>query len=379
MSDIEERLRDAYLTATDTVSAGSIRQLDEPSVVITWPAAKPVRSGRRWTVPLTTAAVLTVIAATTLTAFLTRGDGTASSPPGEHFVSVLTANSRKLIILNIATGARTASVTPPGKQETFRTAATGDGVTYVAAVTRPGGCGTRLYKFRLSAAGIPSRLTRFDGGYHYENVYQMALSADGRIFSYLVHSCSSSTRKLVASLDVLNAKTGQRTRWTLPGRSKISGLSLTSDGGVLALAGGPIDGVRSGIVLVNTSGASGSVRAHSRLLVRADIFGHGYTTSWPAITPDGRTVYFVSTGAGPFLPRAEQIRSAEVSTGHTRMITDEVTGMYSFAPDPAARRAAGILQGNLAFPEAILINLRTGNYGSLKSSFSVPDVGRYIW
>jgi len=47
MNDIEDRLKEAYCAAASTVTKENIRELDEQSVVITWPAVKPARPARR--------------------------------------------------------------------------------------------------------------------------------------------------------------------------------------------------------------------------------------------------------------------------------------------------------------------------------------------
>ena len=225
MNDIEERLRDAYLAATDTVSAGNIRLLDEQSVVITWPTAKPPRPARRWAIPLATvAAALAVLAATVLPKYLTASgpssDGVVPrlNPLGEHFVSAVTPNSRKFFIIDLATGARVGTVAPPGPDKFFKSAATGDGVTYVATVERPGGCGTWLYQFRLNSAGKPSRLTPFDGGFVREIVSRLQPSADGHTFAYLAHRCGAA----VAGLNFVDLRSGQTRQWSVPRRFYLS-------------------------------------------------------------------------------------------------------------------------------------------------------------
>ena len=267
MNDLEGRLKEAYVAATDTVSPDNLRRLDEQFVLITWPEPRRQRPVRRWLIPLTSVAVLAIIAATALPAFLTSsGGGRATSAQGERFVGALTPDSRQFVIVNAATGMKVASVTPPTQHEIFSNAATGDGVTYVTAVTRPGVCGARLYKFSLDSAGKPGRLTPFDGGHLLQDVSQLALSADGHSFADLVYVCPAA-KKANASLYFVNFKTGQKRRWTIYSFSTISELSLSRDGGLLVLGGGPINGLRSGIVLVNTSGRSGPINARSADLV----------------------------------------------------------------------------------------------------------------
>ena len=379
MNDLEGRLKEAYVAATDTVSPDNLRRLDEQFVLITWPEPRRQRPVRRWLIPLTSVAVLAIIAATALPAFLTSsGGGRATSAQGERFVGALTPDSRQFVIVNAATGMKVASVTPPTQHEIFSNAATGDGVTYVTAVTRPGVCGARLYKFSLDSAGKPGRLTPFDGGHLLQDVSQLALSADGHSFADLVYVCPAA-KKANASLYFVNFKTGQKRRWTIYSFSTISELSLSRDGGLLVLGGGPINGLRSGIVLVNTSGRSGPINARSADLVTSDEFGHhhGFSVALPTITPNGRTVFFVTIGPGQ-MNASEQIRAVDVSTRKVRLVA-RATGLTDLATDPSVRRAIGIHQAGLPKPKTFMINLGTGQITYLKPSFFTPSGGRYIW
>ncbi|HUD37467.1 MAG TPA: hypothetical protein VMR14_11250, partial [Streptosporangiaceae bacterium] len=63
MRDLENRLRDAYRSATETVEPEAIRGLDEQAAVISHPARwnRPRRTPARWMVPLTAAAAVLAI------------------------------------------------------------------------------------------------------------------------------------------------------------------------------------------------------------------------------------------------------------------------------------------------------------------------------
>jgi RNA polymerase sigma factor (sigma-70 family) len=378
VNDLEGRLKEAYACAAGIISKDNIRQLDEQSVVITWPPVRPQQPARRWVIPLTTAAALAVIVATAIPAFLTGGGSSiALNPLGERFVSALVPNSRDLIIIiNLAT-AKQATVPLPGRQETFRTAATGDGVTYVAAVTKPRVCGTWLYQFTLNSAGKPGRLTPFDGGYLHQNVNQVGLSADNRTFAYLAHRCSSGPAVAPANFTVVNLKTGQRRQWSVPGQAKIGPFTLTGDGGRLAFSGGPINGVRSAIYLLDTSSAPGPVGQRSRVLVNASKFGRGYTVVGSMVALNGRVVYFMSVGPGTFNP-AEEIRSINIRSGRIRSVHSSV-GMFSIAADPSVRHLIYGFQPGFPEAAAVLLNLKNGRVTNLKSDFFVPLPGQYIW
>jgi hypothetical protein len=376
MNDIEERLRDAYLAATDTVSPGNIRQLDEQSVVISWPGSKP-RPARRWVIPLATAAAaLAIIAASALPQFLTAGGPDSGgrvphlNPLGERFVSAITPNSRRFFIINLATGKKTR-VVAPGSGKFFRTAATGDGVTYVVAVTRPGTCGTWLYQFRLNSAGNPSRLTPFDGGFIRANVNQVKLSADRHTFAYLARRCGAA----VVNLNVLNLTSGQNRQWSVPHRFFLSPLSLSGDGAKLTFVTEAVNGVSNVLYLLDTSSAPGPIKERSQVLISADEFRDAVDD--PQLSLNGRLVYFVTVGGG-VANAVEQVRSVDTSTGQLRLIA-RASGFFSFTADPSVRRAILSDQPDAAQPYAAMVNIRTGKFTMLPSSFYDPGFGDYVW
>ncbi|HET7018219.1 MAG TPA: hypothetical protein VFI65_30155 [Streptosporangiaceae bacterium] len=386
MNQLEDRLKDAYAAAIETVNPENIRQLDEQSVLITWPQAERPRSTRRWAMPLAAVATLAIIVAASLPTFLpssSHGGGRAPSGLGERFIGAFTPNTQTFFIINALTGVRIAAVTPPSRGEIFRTVATGNGITYVTAVSAPGACGARLYKFSLNSAGKPSKLTPFDGGRLLQDVTELALSADGHAFAYLVHTCPFAKQRN-GYVYFVNFKTGLHRQWRVARYTTFSGISLTANGGQLAVGGSPIDGLRSGILLKpTTDGSRGGIDYPERALVAADKLGHhhGFSVSLPAVTPDGRTVFFVSIGPGHANP-GEQIRSIAVKFTRPRSVIKlvaNVNGMTSLAADPSVSRVIGIHQAGIPKPKAFMINLRTGRINYLKSSFYLPPGGRYVW
>lgn len=378
MNEVEDRLKDAYAAAADTVSSGNIRQLDEQSVVITWPASQPARRARRWAIPVTTvAAALAVIAAIALPSYPTSGHGNrkvALNPLGERFVGALTPGSAKFVILNLSTGAKTATVTLPEPQDLFKAAATGDGVQYVVSVVKKRTCGTRLYQFRLNSAGTPSKLTPFDGGQIHQIVGQLQLSADGHTFAYLARPCGAAR----ADLNVVNLTSGQHRQWSLPRKAKVNGLSLSGNGKKLTFSAGPINGIESAVYLLDTASPAGPVGQRSRILVKGGHFGPGYEVQEPRISLDGRMVYFTSEYPSISNP-AEQARSVDTRTGHLKRIANPGGFFFTFVTDPSVHRAISIFFADLIGPFAKALNLRTGKFTKLKPSFYVPESGYYIW
>src|SRR5260370_14306902 len=162
MSRLEDRLRDAYRGAADTVTPGSIRGLDEPVT----PRSRPDRPGTRWVrgvlVPLAAAAAVTVIA---VLAAVVLPQGSAqnqnqpslgpASPADPKFLIHDSTGTSPLSVRNAATGAAVARITvptAPGSHvgRTYVTSvATGNGHTYlVAAYRNP--CRSWLYQFQLN-------------------------------------------------------------------------------------------------------------------------------------------------------------------------------------------------------------------------------------
>jgi hypothetical protein len=386
VNQLEDRLTDAYAAAIETVNPEDIRQLNEQSVLIGWPQPSRPRPTRRWAIPLAAVATLAIIIAAALPAFLPSSSGgrnRASSAMGERFIGAFTPNTQTFFIINALTGVRIAAVAPPSRPAIFRTVATGNGITYVTAVSPPGACGARLYKFSLNSAGRPSKLTPFDGGRLLQDVTQLALSADGNAFAYLVHTCPFAKQRN-GYVYFVNFKTGLHRQWRVPRYTTFSGISLTANGGQLAVGGSPIAGLRSGILLKPTTDPSrGGLDDPDRTLVTADELGHhhGFSVSFPTVTPDGRTVFLVSIGPGHANP-GEQIRSVAAKFTWPRSaikLVAHVNGMTSFAADPSVSRAIGIHQAGIPKPKAFMINLGTGRITYLKSSFYLPPGGRYVW
>jgi hypothetical protein len=378
MNDLEDRLKDAYASAASTVSPASIRQLDEQSVVITWPTAKPPRSARRWAVPLTAAAVLAVTAAAALPTILsTAGGNVALNPLGERFVGALTPDSQKFAILSSAAGVKVATVTPPGPGATFRAAATGDGVTYVVA-TANGGCQSTIYHFKLNSAGQPSRLALLGRvGYVAQNVSQLAISGDGHLVAYLASRCTPEQGQSPLDITVVNLTNGQRAHWSLPRRTAVSPLSLSGDGHWLTFGADGIDGVHSAIYLLNTASAGGPI-GRSQVLVSSAKFNPSDELEDPQISLNGRVVYF-TTLSGSVASPAEQIRSVSTETGHLRLIKKTTEFFINLVADPAGHRAIATFGADLMDPFAEMFNLKTGKFTKLSPSFFVPGDGEYIW
>ncbi len=386
MNDLEDRLRDAYAEAARTVSKDNIRQLNEQSVVITWPQGKTTRPARRWAIPLAAAAVLAVIVAAVLPSLLPKKNGDSTGglrPPSDKFVGALTPQVGGIVIIT-SSGGRQVGTVAPYPHQMLQTAATGDGVHYVVAAGEIGVCGSSLFQFRLNAAGQPSALTPFHGGTRLgRTVTQLAISADGTTLAYLGRPCGHGSKTSGQQLFVVNLKTGRGKEWSVPGQSAISKLSLTENGSELAFDATNISNAPSGIYLLNTSSAPGPIDQVIGIgveqLVTASV---GYTVTQPMISLNGRIAYFeISRGKG--LRSSDYIRAINTSTRKNWLISKtNGLGHFLIASDPSVRRAIGIVRPAGARPTFLKVNFkaRRTTLGGTPTPFYIPDNGGYyIW
>jgi Tol biopolymer transport system component len=328
--------------------------------------------------PLATAAALAVIAVIALAAILKDRSGPiAINPLGEHFVATLAPgeSDSPIAIVNTSTGLKTGYVNPYSHQVAFESAATGDGVHYVTSLDRNNACRSRLYRFTLSSTGTPGPLTSF-GGLLHVRIRQLAVSADGQTIAYSAWRCPAAPGSPRTNLVVVNLAAGQQRQWSAGFRKAVfDSMSLTADGTTLAFTADRLNGVSSAVYLLDTSAGPGPVAQRSRILVRpadlphADKFGDG------AITPDGRTVYFIASGPGAAEP-PRQLWSADVSTGRTKVISKSLPAL-GLTPDPSVRRAIGVVEPEPNKFRVAMVDLRTGKATRQVQTFWIS--GSYIW
>ena len=337
--------------------------------------ARP-RPARRLVVPLVVAAALAVIA---VTAILNAGSGAAAlNPLGEHFVGTLTPGEpdSPIAIVNTATGSKTGYVNPLSHQVDFESAATGDGVHYFTSLDGNNACKSRLYRFTLNSAGMPSPLTSF-GGLLHVRVRQLTMSADGQTIAYVAQRCTNAPGSARTGLVVLNLASGQQRQWPAGGRQvSFSPMSLTADGTTLVFTADKLNAVASAIYLLDTSAAPGPLARRSRILVKPANLPHAVKINNSMITPGGRTVYFTASGGAADPP--QQLWSANVSTRRTRLIARSLPTL-SITPDPAVRRAIGVVEPATHKFRAAMVDLRTGKVTRLPQTFWISDSLSYIW
>ncbi len=300
MSTIEDRLRDAYRAATETIQPETIPDL--PGLAKR-PAHSPAKSRRaRALIPLAAAAsVAAIVAALALASPLGAGNGqpggTAVLPPGmpRFFVQVVSKNL--LQVHETATGTVAASITPPrgtyfdglvaataGDRTFLTTVSPGSGVP-LRGLPSPKTCVTEFYKFRLNDAGQPGPLTSLHitvpaNDYLFNNI---SVTPDGRTIAYAPNlDCAAQTRMGVR---LINVSTGQVRSWSLDIGSVITSVALSADGRQLSFTQIPISHFPGtpGARILPTNAPAGPADQHSRLVVRG--------AYWAAPNADGSSLY----------------------------------------------------------------------------------------
>ena len=360
MNDIETRLRDAYRGATDTVRPEAIRGLDDHATV-TSPSPRRWTRGalHRWMVPLSAAAavlVIGVVAAVVVPDALhdARNQGNnAGAPiagnPATHFlVGLADGATNYLSVRSAITGAAVATLAPPSGR-LFGPAATGDGVTYVVAVTKTGNCGTWLYRFRINRTGQPSRLTSYWTRYVWQSIEDLAISRNGRILAFSSLTCGRGPGGVHlaagrAELGLLTAKdisktsyTTTGTYWPVPGHSLVNSLSLTADGRQLAFSTDLTARSPSDIYVLSTKHAQESSQQRGRVIVRGAGFGAPTAISNSVMTPDGSTIYFTTYKTGRLFNNRWALRAVDVASGRSRLIAKQKGFDVHIAASPSAR------------------------------------------
>jgi Tol biopolymer transport system component len=349
---------------------------DKQPAGINWPRQRRPRPGRHWMIPLTT--TLAVTAAIALPSILnSRSGAIALNPLGEHFVATVTPGEpdSPIAIVSTSTGSKTGYVNPLSHQVDFESAATGDGVHYVTSLDGNNACKSRLYKFTLNSAGTPSPMTSF-GGLLHVRIRQLTMSADGQTIAYEAQRCADAPGSRT-SLVVLNLASGQQRQWPAGGRQvSFDPMSLTADGTTLVFTADKLKPVASAIYLLDTSAAPGPLARRSRILVKPANLPHAVKINNSMITPEGRTVYFTASGGAADPP--QQLWSANVSTRRVRLIARSLPTL-SITPDPAVRRAIGVVEPATHKFRVAMVDLRTGKVTRLPQTFWISDSLSYIW
>jgi hypothetical protein len=392
MPDRENLLREELQHEAQKVQPELLRPLRVPTRRPTW---------RPRLLPFTAAAaVIAVITTGALVAGLTaaRKPAISGSTPASlpHFY-VTTSSSPdgrgiQAVVRASASGKVTGTVPVPSALPvewaasggTFITAAADDrsfiiGVQGSQAPARTG-LDLRLFRFAISAAGQPGRLTELaPAPMPNETTEGIALSPDGKLLA--VSLMNDSPADAVGAIQVLDLATGTTRTWTAPAHSVyIPGPPSWADGSrVIAFTwlrstqSGLMSAPR-GIRLLDTA-APGDNLAAGTVIVPSGIVAAGSIVS-ALITPDGRDVIVVTWR--DLTPRASthtvivQFAELRAATGRLVRLLCTRTERYDEVPFTTLQDSLGVLalgsQGRYALVQGI-------QFGWL--DVGGPDPGRF--
>jgi hypothetical protein len=380
VSKLEDRLRDAYLGAADTVAPDSTRGLDEP--VRRHAGAGLGRRWGRWgrsvLIPVGAAAAVTVIVV--LAAMLVRapgGPGILGGPAaagGAPKFLIANQGGFPLQVRDAATGALVAQVprpadnpAPRGVHTYINSVATGDGVSFLVSFYR-NPCRSWVYQFRLNAQGQPSALTPFSAiPSTKSDLYGLTVSRNGQLVGYSTGACLGQSPPAPHVLAVANLGTGKTTRWTMTASNSVVSVSMTPDGRLLCYLGA------SGAGVIPTSAAAGPVAERGHTVVQAHRFGPSDAITFAVFSPDEKSLYFstytqLATGPGP-----GQIRVEDVATGRTRVVQSPIGSSIGLiglvTADPSARYLLLELPSGNRSVKLGQLDLLTGKFRYLPSGW----------
>jgi hypothetical protein len=244
---IEERLRDAFGAAAETVHPGTVRPCPAPRRRRPW-----ILSGSRGRelIPLVTAATVAVIVtgASLATSLLAGGPQHAPGHKGNSFAGLgslreagglpqyfmtVVGDFSPLTVRDVRTGKILGRVAAPrGTYYVAAVAGTEDDRTFLVAAD--GRCAVTLYRLRLDDRGHPGPLVPLGVTVRgvIANSGDLAVTPDGRIAAYAVDHCGGGT----GEIGLINLRTHQVRRWTTSILENAGGLSLSADGSLLSFS-----------------------------------------------------------------------------------------------------------------------------------------------
>jgi len=405
VNTLEDRLRDAYRAAAETVRPEALL----PDAILSPPNRGRGRPGHgRLAIPLAAAAAVIALAATGavllpraapgLGGRSTSAGGRPSSadrqpssadhqpssaraqpPPAPlttpgYFVALNWMQRPYMLVVNATTGAQGQRISLPFPAKDLTSVATGDGQTFVVAAPE-GQCRTSLYRFSLGVDGTPTALTPFTTVPGViPTPWDMAVSGSGQTVAYDALACGQRSGPQSGTpqqgfLAVVNTATGQTKRWTFQDNTDSGGhVSISADGGVV--------GIRNRVL--DTSAAPGSLAAHSRVVATDGEFGPSTVLGGLTVSPDGRTGYFSTFRTANDKPvwGSFRLRAFDLATGQTRLVRSfsgvDVHVMF----DPTGRYLlAGSVVLTAPTTKLARLDIATGQLTQLNTSWAVnPEI-----
>ena len=328
---LDDRLRDAFRAAVDTVQPGTIK----PEVLIGAPVRTSSRRRKRITMfaPLTAAAavVLAIGTALAIPHLGSATDRTATTPAastpaasGEQPPFILMQDvvgpPNPYEVRSAVTGKLIEILDPPrpGTQWLGATAA-GTGRTFVLIAGSPSGvqatdtCRWNAYKLRLTTTGTVASLTSLNVPGTPDNgsisISAPVLSADGSTLAYIATKCSNVVQPHDQDTIVV-ASHGTIHRYSIAVPSPdnrntdfIDSLSLSADGSELSYVADdntfsyPTTPGGAWVLSTSAPSAPAAQRAHE---IFTDNTRHGPWANAFMLSPDGSTGYLLARTGGPY-------------------------------------------------------------------------------
>jgi hypothetical protein len=323
VSTIEDRLRNAYQSATQTVRPESLR----PSVLPHDEPAPPARRGRgrlglsafrgvlRPLAPLAAAAAVVVVAVAAITVPRLFPAAPPAAPPFGPVVGGMSSPSPFLVVVRppdiqvvaAATGRIVARLPPPGARAGWSQAAAGPGGRQflLAATDQFNACRSlQFFTLTLSGTGTVQGLRPYSApmtgqmlGSNNWGPGALAASADGSTIAYVTTNCASSG----ASQEMITViRHGTVRTWTSSAQANPTGLSLSGNGSLLGYADltnhSPATSPASARIL-RTDSAPGPADQRARKVFTDQLDGGAQAQS-TVLSPNGSTMYLLTATFG---------------------------------------------------------------------------------
>jgi hypothetical protein len=402
VNTLEDRLRDAYRAAAETVRPDAVQEgaILSPPDHARRRARRTGQAGstsrRRVLIPLAAAAAVIAVVAT-VAVLLPRtvpGPGRGNAASGQttpallstpaYFVELNWSQRPSMYVVNATTGAQGARISLPFPRTDLTGVATGDGQTFVVAATAPEGCSTTLYRFTLAANGTPGPMTAFTQVTgQIMGPWNMAVSAGSRFVAYAALACGQQINSVAEQnnakgyLSVLDTVTGRIKRWRFRNDMPGTNVSISASGSVVGFANEVID----------TDAPSGSLAARGRVVATNGEFGPSTIVGGLNVSPDGKTAYFATFQDVNNKPvwTSWQLRTFDLATGQTSLLRDiqgTEGGPAAVTFDPTGRYMivesvvnTGPATEPVPTTKLDLINVATWQGGSLNASWAVdPEI-----
>jgi hypothetical protein len=389
VTTIEDRLRDAYRAAAETIQPETIPDL--------LGGVRPARSRHaRALISLAVAAAVTAVvtALAVSPALIGIRNGhrvdTPALPPGvpRFYVEARGYSTESALeVYETATGRVVAIIKPPtGMYFDNQVEATARDHTFVTAASPGSGlgspkrCVTQFYTFQLNDAGQPGPLIPLHVTVPGEEVGRantISVTPDGRRIAYATDFgyCPGLTR-VPAEVGVINVPTRQARFWTLGQRGipAIFGVALSADGSQLAFTrfaqlNSHSRSLTLAAQILPTNAPPGPVDQRGRV-----VFPSAF---WVALNADGRLLYACHAAAGPRGGVAYEVYS--IASGQRQVIASfppHVSALCGASLDPSGRYL--LIQLIPDWPPGnrlVVVDLRTRERRSLPPGHSVLNYG----